>query len=35
MKNNNENKVSSEIFNMEGMTVYRNIDGKLEEAKKV
>lgn len=27
-----ENK---EIFNMEGMTVYKNVGGKLEEAKKV
>lgn len=29
---NIENK---EIFNMEGMTVYKNVDGKLEEAKKI
>lgn len=27
-----ENK---EIFNMEGMTVYKNVGGKLEEAKKI
>lgn len=31
-----ENKeINKEIFNMEDMTVYKNVDGKLEEAKKV
>lgn len=31
-----ENKqINNEIFNMEGMTVYKNNGGKLEEAKKV
>lgn len=31
-----ENKeINKEIFNMEDLTVYRNVDGKLEEAKKV
>ena len=32
---NTENNINNELFNMEGMTVYRNVDGKLEEAKKV
>ncbi len=32
---NTENNINNELFNMEGMTVYKNVGGKLEEAKKV
>ena len=32
---NTENNINHELFNMEGMTVYKNVGGKLEEAKKV
>lgn len=32
---NTENNINNELLNMEGMTVYRNVDGKLKEAKKV
>lgn len=35
MKNIENKEINKEIFNMEGMTVYKNVDGKLEEAKKV
>lgn len=32
---NTKNNINNELFNMEGMTVYKNVGGKLEEAKKV
>lgn len=35
MKNTENNINNNELFNMEGMTVYKNVGGKLEEAKKV
>lgn len=32
---NTENNINNELFDIEGMTVYKNVDGKLEEAKKI